>query len=127
MHQFIAYAANVFSTEGGVIASMAEEDPEFTQWSGTGLLQHQYALNAASRSPVGGISWITCFSSTQSCGCYESYGCIPYLPYGVAGVGSYPCPDVRDHGKRGGHGAIRLTYRGSNASGQNCAKLGIGY
>jgi hypothetical protein len=52
------------------------------------------------------------------------YGCIPFNSYGVGGIGSYPCPDVRDHGKRGGMGAIRLTYRGTNMYGQNCAKLG---
>lgn len=127
VHQFVAYAPGVFSDQGGVIASMAEEDPEFTQWSGTGLLQHQYAQNALSRSPVSGISWVTCYASSQSCGCYEMYGCMPFNSYGVGGLPSYPCPDVRDHGKRGGHGAIRLTYRGSNIYGQNCAKLGGSY
>ena len=127
MHQFIAYAAGIFSEQGGVIASKAEEDPEYTQWSGAGLHEHAHTLNAVSRSPTAGIPWTSCVASTQGCGCYEMFGCMPFMPYGVAGAPPYPCPDVRDHGKRGGHGAIRLTYRGSNAYMQNCAKLGGGY
>jgi hypothetical protein len=127
VHQFIAYAAGIFSTDGGVIASKPEEDPEYAQWSGAGMHEHAHTLNALSRSPVAGIPWTTCYASTQACGCYEMFGCMPYMPYGVAGAPPYPCPDVRDHGKRGGHGAIRLTYKGSNTFGQNCARLGGGY
>jgi hypothetical protein len=44
----------------------------------------------------------------------------------VGGTAPMPCDGVRDHGKRGGHGAIRLTYRGSGALNQNCAILGRG-
>lgn len=127
VHQFIAYAAGIFSEQGGIISSLPEEGGEYTQWSGTGMHQHAHTLNALSRSPVAGIPWTTCYAATQACGCYEMFGCMPYMPYGVAGAPAYPCPGVRDHGKRGGHGAIRLTYRGSNTYGQNCAKLGSGY
>ena len=123
-HQFVAYAAGVYSEEGGIVASMAEEDPEFTQWSGSGYHQHAHTMNGLGKNPSGGIPWTTCFASSQGCGCYEMFGCMPYMPYGMSGTPPYPCPDVRDHGKRGGHGAIRLTYRGSGSLNQNCAVLG---
>lgn len=125
-HQFIAYAAGIFSTDGGIIASKAEEDPEYTEWSGAGNHEHAHTLNAVSRSPTSGIFWTTCYASTQGCGCYEMYGCMPFMPYGVAGAPPYPCPGVRDHGKRGGQGAIRLTYRGTNANGIQNKKLAWG-
>jgi hypothetical protein len=127
VHQFVAFAAGIFAEQGGVIASKPEEDPEYAQWSGSGFHEHMHTLNATSRSPTGGIPWTHCVTSTQACGCYEMFGCMPFGPYGVGGAAPMPCPDVRDHGKRGGHGAIRLTYRGSGSMNQNCAILGGRY
>jgi hypothetical protein len=126
VHQFIAFAAGIFAEQGGIIASKPEEDPNYSQWSGSGFMEHMHTLHATSRSPTGGIPWMTCWNGSQACGCYEHFGCQPYSPYGVGGAAPMPCDGVRDHGKRGGHGAIRLTYRGSGAMHQNCAQLGRG-
>jgi hypothetical protein len=58
------------------------------------------------------MPWGQCYNGQQTCGCYEAQGCYVHMPYGVGGRAPMPCPDVRDHGGRGGNGAIRLTYRG---------------
>jgi hypothetical protein len=48
--------------------------------------------------------------STRSCGCYEMQGCNNYLPVGAGGLSPNPCPDVRDHGIRGGFGGVRIKF-----------------
>ena len=126
VHQFIAFAAGIFAEEGGIIASKPEEDPNHSQWSGSGFMEHMHTLHATSRSPTGGIPWMGCWTGSQACGCYENFGCVNQSPHGVGGAAPMPCDGVRDHGKRGGHGAIRLTYRGSGSLNQNCAVLGRG-
>lgn len=124
---YIAVAPMVFGESGGYIVHTHDDDNEHTQWSGNGMHASAMSLNSMSKSPSGGIPWTVCYNGMQACGCYENLGCTPYMPYGVAGNGPMPCPDVRDMGKRGGHGAIRLTYRGSNIMEQNQGKLGGGY
>ncbi len=104
----------VFAEQGANIVFTQDDDNEHTQWSGNGFHSQAHGLNFASKWPSGGIPWTICYNGMQACGCYETMGCQNLLPYGVPGVQPWPCPDVRDHGKRGGHGAIRLTYRGSN-------------
>ena len=48
--------------------------------------------------------------SDRSCGCYEMQGCSAYLPIGAGGLPPQPCPDVRDHGIRGGWGGMRIRF-----------------
>jgi hypothetical protein len=125
----LATSAMVFGDRGANIIYTHDDDNEHTQWSGNGYHSAAHTLNFASKSPAGGIPFTICYNGNQQCGCYEASGCNPLFPYGVPGGQPFPCPDVRDHGRRGGHGAIRLTYRGSgimanqNASG----KLGGAY
>ena len=110
---YLATAPMVFAENGAMIVYTHDDDNEHTQWSGNGYHASAHGINFASKSPSGGIPFTTCYNGQQACGCYESLGCWPFMPYGVPGAGSFPCPEVRDHGKRGGHGAIRLTYRGT--------------
>jgi hypothetical protein len=125
---YLAASPGVYGEKGAFMAFSADSDPEHSQWSGAGKHESMHATAATSRWPGGGIGWTTCYNGGQNCGCYESNGCTPYMPYGVGGPPPFPCPEVRDHGKRGGHGAMRLTYRGSNsATGSNCAKFGGAY
>jgi hypothetical protein len=125
---YLAAAPGVYGEKGAFLAYTLDSDPEYSQWSGAGKLESMHATAHTSRWPAGGIGWQSCYSGQQSCGCYDSNGCTPYLPYGVGAPPPFPCDGVRDHGKRGGHGNIRLTYRGSNSTtGQNCAKLGGAY
>lgn len=124
---FVAVAPGIFAEKGAVMGFTFDDDNEFDQWSGRGYKQTGHALSATSRWPTGGIPHTTCWNGAQSCGCYENTGCAPYVPYGVGGTPPFPCPDVRDHGKRGGMGMIRLTYRGSNWMEQQCARFGGGY
>lgn len=110
----ISVAPMVFGEQGGNIVFTQDDDNEHSQWSGNGYHASAHTLNFMSKWPTGGIPWTVCYTGMQACGCYEALGCHNFMPYGVGGAQAWPCPDVRDHGKRGGHGAIRLTYRGSN-------------
>jgi len=47
------------------------------------------------------------------CGCYEMNGCLPTVPYGYPGGPGQFVGDVRDGGTRGGHGAVRIKFIGS--------------
>ncbi len=124
---FIPYASGIFSQDGGHFGYTHDDDPQYSEWSGMGHHNAAYALNSLSRSPSGGMPWSVCYNGQQACGCYETLGCYVFMPYGVAGGPPFPCPGVRDHGKRGGMGAIRLTYRGSGVMEQNQGKLGGAY
>mgnify|MGYP003641076770 FL=1 len=67
-------------------------------------------LAGAGRTPGTGIPWKGCFRGDVSCGCYNANGCQSNVPYGVGGHGPFPCPGVRDHGHRGGMGAVRIKF-----------------
>lgn len=110
---FVPVAAGIFAEQGGYFIHTQDADPEYTQWSGGSLKPAQHTLNGMSKSPTGGMPWGQCYNGQQTCGCYEAQGCYVHMPYGVGGRAPMPCPDVRDHGGRGGNGAIRLTYRGT--------------
>jgi len=124
---YIPIAANVVGEDGGTIVYSQEPDSQYAMWSGAGFHNAAHAIGAISKSPTGGIPWTVCYNGMQACGCYESLGCYVLMPYGVAGAQPFPCPEVRDHGKRGGHGLIRLTYRGSGIMNQQFGKLGGSY
>jgi hypothetical protein len=95
---------------GGVVVFGTENSNEFSNWSGQGAHQHNSALNAQSRQPQFGIPWAYCWGFGGGCGCYENEGCYTYVGPGYPGMAPHPCPDVRDHGRRGGHGAIRIRF-----------------
>ena len=111
MHYYhAALPANVIGKDGAMITYATEDDNPYSRWSGMG--QHQYinALNAASRSPSQGVYHGACWMGNRACQCYEMLGCQHHVPYGAGGPASNPCPGVRDHGWRGGHGAVRIKY-----------------
>jgi hypothetical protein len=68
-----------------------------------------YALDGAKKSPTQGWQEIHCYA-TRACGCYEQSGCVNFLPPGVGGPGPWVCNSVRDHGGRGGYGAVRIRF-----------------
>lgn len=79
-------------------------------WSGQGLNSYLYAIQAASRNPIWGGNTYECWSNAVLCGCYESNGCLPFVPYGFAGPTHSSCADVRSGGYRGGLGAVRIKF-----------------
>lgn len=76
---------------------------------GQGLAGALAALGVHSQSGKSGYASY-CYASGRTCGCYEAYGCVAYMPYGWGGPGVGPCADVRDHGYRGGSGAVRIRF-----------------
>jgi hypothetical protein len=68
-----------------------------------------YALEAATKAPLHGFMENHCFSG-RTCGCYEASGCVNFLPPGVGGPAPWVCDSVRDHGGRGGFGAVRIRF-----------------
>ena len=110
-YNHIAQAPNMFSC-GGVshTAHRQEDDNRFSRWSGGGERAAINAQAGMSKSPSRGIPMSYCWRSDRSCGCYNMTGCMPNQPIGAGGRPPFPCPDVRDHGGRGGHGGIRIRF-----------------
>jgi len=52
-----------------------------------------------------------CWDSGVYCGCYDVIGCMPMIPPGIPAPGSSPCTSAKDHGQRGGHGAIKIRFK----------------
>lgn len=122
--ELVPYAPHVFSEEGGWLAFPIENDHGNSNWAGAGMGSAAHVLNSTSKSPSGGQPWSSCWSGSRFCTCYESHSCMNFMPYGVAGTAATVCPGVRDSGRRGGAGAIRITYRGTNANGEVPQRLG---
>ena len=101
--------AGMFSKEGAMMSYTRENDNDFAQWSGSGHHQHLGVLGSG-RFPRGGIPFATCWGTSKACGCYENDGCVPVMPIGTGGRGPNPCPGVRDHAIRGGHGGVRIRF-----------------
>ena len=99
-----------FGTGGAVITYTMDQDNAAENWSGTGLNGIFPGLGIASRSPAQGFMNHNCWTGGRSCGCQESNGCIPFMPPGFPGYPGRGCPDVRDVGGRGGHGAVRIKF-----------------
>lgn len=79
----------------------------------SGAGQAAYIMAATSTSKYGSqvASMLpTCWNGGVSCGCYEYNGCIATPPPGHPGTGAYPCGEVRDHGQRGGHALVKITF-----------------
>jgi len=112
MQDHVAVAPGIFSKGGTVLTIQRELDSSSANTVGDGLYQLLGALNNAGRSPVIGGHQAACWAGSVGCGCYESWACVPMLPYGVPGMSGYSCPNVRDSGYRGGHGAVRIKFIG---------------
>lgn len=95
---------------GGVVTFGTENNNEFANWSGQGEHQHLDAINGATRFPQSGVPWAYCWGFGGGCQCYENEGCSAHVPIGHPGFGTLPCPGVRDHGRKGGIGAIRIKF-----------------
>ena len=114
--QNLPYAPGVFSEDGGYMNFHWANDHGSEQWAGSGMGAAGMMVNYNSKSPTGGHPWTNCWAANRFCTCYESQGCINYMPYGVPSTAGTPCTNVRDSGRRGGPGAIRVTYRGTNVN-----------
>jgi hypothetical protein len=114
--QNLPFAPGVYAEEGGYMNFHWVNDHGAEQWAGSGMGGAGMMLNYNSKSPAGGTPWHACWRGDRFCTCYESQGCINYMPYGVPATAGTQCPSVRDSGRRGGAGAIRVTYRGTNVN-----------
>lgn len=106
----VAYPAGMYSCCSGWATFGIEDNNGYSNWSGMGAFQLINSLNVLSRSPGSGIPDHSCWNGNRTCGCYEMNGCGHHVPHGMGGMGSVPCPGVRDHGWRGGQGAVRVKF-----------------
>ena len=107
---YVAFPPGMIAVCGGVVGFANSNDTSASKWSGMGYGQTVAMLAGAGKTPGSGIPWKACYTSDNSCGCYNSNGCQSNVPYGVGGHGPFPCPGVRDHAHRGGMGAIRIKF-----------------
>ena len=106
----MAIPAGQFSKCGGYVSYTTENNQDYANWVGVGQHNHIMALNAASRWPQQGMPWAYCWGFGGGCGCYENEGCTGFIPPGHPGMGPLPCPDVRDHARKGGSGMVRIKF-----------------
>lgn len=113
MNQYIAIPPGIFSECGAMLYVNGSMDSDYSQGpTGTYGPPTQMALNSLARDGVYGAWFNTCWNGGRTCQCYEMQGCVPFVPFGMGGPGASPCPSVRDHGWRGGHGAVRIKFIG---------------
>jgi len=122
--RWVPYAAGIFSEMGGWLVGPGEEDSPEANWSGAGLHPWAGLLEFTKPGPTGGQLWGNVCWQSRQCGCWDYLGCNYVMPYGVAGPAPQPCAEVRDHGYRGGPGAVRITYRGTDPNVKYCISLG---
>lgn len=113
MIDYVKTSPGTFSTCGAVLSFQRETETGYSMGPGNGLMQELSALNSAGRNPIRGGYWAGCWTSARGCNCYEDSQCTSHLPYGIPAISGSPCPGVRDHGWRGGNGALRVTFIGS--------------
>lgn len=83
--------------------------------SGVGPQMMFMGLSGLSRMPTMGTAFSTCWTSGQSCSCYETWTRFQHnFPHGVPAPGEFPCSSVRNWGHRGGPGAVRIQFIGTN-------------
>ena len=99
----------MYSTEGGVYTYPMDHDSPASPTSGGAVLAQMSGISTLMRSPSH-MPFTACWSGARACGCYEAFGCIPMAPAGMGGYPANVCGDVRDHGGRGGMGAVRIRY-----------------
>ena len=109
-HYHMRIPPGFISDKGAVVSYTLDNDNGAHNWSGNGLGGFVSAVNAATRNPVKGSFYTACWTGNRTCGCYDGYGCIPFMPIGVGGLPPMPCGDVRDGAYRGGHGAVRIKF-----------------
>jgi len=100
------------SCDGGEVTVTNDADSGYALHSGSaGQFQFVGVLGLMGRQSREGM-WgeSICYNNTRSCGCYNFQGCNVYSPAGHPGGPPHPCPDVRDHAWRGGHGALRIKF-----------------
>jgi hypothetical protein len=114
--QHVPFSPGIYSEEGGWLAFHWANEHGAENWSGSGQGGVGMLMNYNSKSPSGGTPWTACWRGDRFCNCYETHACQSYMPYGIAATAATPCPGVRDVGRRGGPGAIRITYRGTDAN-----------
>ena len=76
----------------------------------SGFPSYLQSIAGHAKSPTQSQPNFACFSSSNYCGCYEYQGCTPFTSHGIPGYGGKTCTSVRDHGTRGGHGAVRIQF-----------------
>jgi hypothetical protein len=106
----IAIPPGLFSCCGTVAVHGTEDDSRSGLGSGAAIHKFFPSIAGLNRTSVKGVPMSYCWRSDRACGCYEMQGCMPYLPPGVGGMAVQPCPGVRDHGIRGGMGAVRIRF-----------------
>jgi hypothetical protein len=101
----------IISTGGTRVVFQTETDTGYGTLNGQALNPFLMGLNAASKQPFQGQAFTHCYGAVnRTCGCYEFNGCAPWVPIGVGGLPVQPCDGVRDHGWRGGTGAVRIKF-----------------
>jgi hypothetical protein len=75
-----------------------------------GFDDYMAKINSMSRSPIMGHPFWMCANSVNYCGCYEYQGCHTVVSHAIPGYGGMTCTSIRDHGGRGGHGAIKIRF-----------------
>jgi hypothetical protein len=109
----VAVSPGIFSKDGSVLTYNRSSDDVQAAAPGQGVFQLLGALNIAGRTPTIGGHISACWAGSRGCACYETWSCIPMLPYGVPGASAMACASLRDSGMRGGHGAVRIKFIGS--------------
>ena len=111
-HKFYLATSPGRFTQNGAVATVSMGCGGcISQYPGGQYLGSMYsALSMLSKSPSVGVPYFANYASSSSCGCYEMNGCIPFVSTGIPGLSGMPCDNVRDHGIRGGHGAVRIRF-----------------
>jgi hypothetical protein len=104
----------VISEDGAVVTYNGEGNSSHGMCGGNQAYGTMSAGNVAgTQASRGGVYVAGCWTGTRMCGCYEMNGCLPTVPYGYPGGPGQFGGDVRDGGTRGGHGAVRIKFIGS--------------
>jgi len=112
----VAVAPGIMADEGAVLAYQGEGNVAHGCYTGNGIHSVLHGLAVAGKNPVrGGLYVNGCWSgANRLCGCYNDHGCLNWMPTGMGGIGQQPMPNVQDKGGRGGHGALRIKFIGTN-------------
>jgi len=108
--QHVRGPSGQISQQGVEVSFVGIDGSGASNWSGQGRHEMLAALSATTRWPQMGHMFSTCWGFSGGCGCYQNDGCKHYYPAGWPGLAPYPCPGVRDHATRGGHGAVRIKF-----------------
>lgn len=110
----ITTSPGVYAEDGATInVAMEHNTVGYSNTVGNGVHQLLAGLSALSRTPTQGIPYSGCWGNDMACGCYTSFGCYSYLPYGVPGIATIACSTFCGHGVKGGNGAVRIQFIGA--------------